>query len=198
MAGVFIWGGAGGVPGHAGRAFWWLGAAAVAGLVLVVSFDWRGAGEAAAWTHRTGVVLLSVGSFGALQLVWLRLRAGDSVALVARGHAPGVPWLSWVEWDVAFLALVGVFFVTTVVEGHTVLSAVCEYLAFALLMAQTTWLLVLCVERAGALEDAVAAAELDAGVQGGTEEARPQTGRLFAALVAAYCVEAGVVLLAVL
>ena len=133
-----------------GVVFWVLSVAAVAGFALVVACDWRDAGAAATAGHRAGVVLLAFDGFGALQVVWWTLREGDDVARlrgVALPDAAQVPWYSWVEVDVIFVVVLALFMVTTLVGEHKVLSAVCEYAAFALLLVQTTWLLVLCAER---------------------------------------------------
>jgi hypothetical protein len=126
-----------------------LAVAAVVGFGLLVRFDWRDAGIVSTQLHRLGVVLLAFGGFGSLQVVWMTLREGDCVARLRGGHsyAQDVAWLSWVEVDVVFVVVLCVFMVTTIVGGHAVVSAVFEYIAFALLLGQTTWLFVLCWER---------------------------------------------------
>jgi hypothetical protein len=199
--------------------FVWLAVATVVGFGFVVRFDWRDAGDVEKWMHRLGVALLAFGGFGALQVVWLTLRQGDCVARL-RGAVVSrdVPWLSWVEVDVLFVAVLGVFMVTTLVGGHAGVSAVFEYVAFALLLGQTTWLFVLCWER-----DAWTGAARTRGMRGaegggtrrteerGAEERAVErheagtqvveihggTGLLWA-LLATYAAEVGVVLLVVL
>jgi len=172
-----------------GMAFWAAATGAWVGLVLVVTFDWRDAGEASVAWHRVGVVMLATGGFLALQLVWGTLRAGDSVARLLDGNVAEVPYYSWVETDLVFVAVMAVFVVTTLVGTQHTLSAVCEYLAFGLLLVQTTWLMVLCAERGGG-EDAVDAVRGRMTREGGS--------RVLAALLLAYAAEAGVVLLVVL
>ena len=138
-------------PGSRGL-FLALCVAAVVGFGFVVGFDSRDTSEFDIVMHRVGVVLLAFGGFGALQVVWVTLRAGDS-AMQLRGEVGGneeradVPWLSWVEVDVLFLVVLGVFMVTALTDGHHVVSAVFEYIAFAVLLTQTSWLFVLCWER---------------------------------------------------
>ena len=129
-----------------------LAVAALVGFGFVVRFDWRDTSVMEIKMHRAGVVLLAFGGFGALQVIWVILRDGDNVARL-RGEVNGyivardVPWLSWVEVDVLFLVVLVVFMVTTLMGGHGALSAVFEYMAFALLLGQTTWLFILCWER---------------------------------------------------
>ncbi len=160
-------------------------ATAVVGFLLVVVFPWRDASAAEVWAHRVGVVLLASGSFLSLQLIWWTLRLGDSAVVLRGGRAPGVPWLSWVECDIVFLVVLAVFMVTTVVRGVPVLSALCEYAAFGLLLVQTTWLLVLCWERDQAYAQ---------GEEADVEDEEGHTGALLWSLLIAYGVEASVVL----
>jgi hypothetical protein len=174
-----------------GALFWGLSVASVAGFALVVACDWRDAGAAATAGHRAGVALLAFGGFGALQVVWWTLRGGDAVARVqgfALSDAALVPWYSWVEVDALFLVVLAVFMVTTLVGEHKVLSAVCEYVAFALLLVQTTWLLVLCEERERVCR--VRSVGEGAGVHG--------MGWALGALLVAYAFEALLVLAVVL
>ncbi len=120
-----------------------------------------------------------------------------------------VPWLSWVEVDGLFVVVLGVFMVTTLVGGHAGVSAVFEYVAFALLLGQTTWLFVLCWER-DAWTGAEGGGARRTGKRGAEERevARHEAGTqvvdihggtgLLWALLAAYAAEVGVVLLVVL
>ena len=190
--------------------FWCPAWAAVLGFGCVVAFAWRDASAAEQWAHRVGVVLLAAGSFACLQLVWGALRAGDNARLLRGGRAPGVPCLSWVEFDVAFLVVLAVFMATTLLNALPLVSAACEYGAFALLLAQTTWLLVLCLERAAALARRVSAelapafGEAAAAAAFGAEceadpEARPvDSGHLLVGLLCLFSFEVAVVLVAVL
>ena len=98
-----------------GAAFWVADTGAWVGLVLVVVFDWRDAGEASVAWHRVGVGLLAAGGFFALQLVWVTLRTGDSVARLRGGEVAEVPSCSWVETDLVFVVVMCVFVVTTLV-----------------------------------------------------------------------------------
>jgi hypothetical protein len=182
-----------------GGLFWGLAAMAVAGFACVVACDWRDAGAAATAGHRAGVVLLAFGGFGALQVVWWTLREGDASAKVQHFsvlHKGSVPWYSWVEVDALFVVVLAVFMVTTLAGEHPVLSAVCEYVAFALLLVQTTWLLVLCAERERVSREvaefgtASIAFGGDAGVHG--------MGWALGALLVLYAVEGLVVLAVVL
>jgi len=171
----------------AGRAVPALAAVSVAGFALVVACDHRGAGDLATAGHRVGVVLLAAGGFGALQAVWWTLRAGDAAARVQHAGSGDAPWYSWVEADVVFAVLLGVFAVATLADADSGVGAACEYAAFALLLAQTTWLLVLCEERKRAMFFETDYAE-------GAREA----GWALGALLAAYALEAAVVLAVVL
>lgn len=169
--------------------FWVFAAAAVVGFGCVVRFDWRDTSWAEMAMHKVGVVLLAFGGFGALQVVWWTLRVGDSVARVqgkAGRNVLGreVPWLSWAWVDALYLAVLVVFMVTTLVGGHMVVSVVFEYIAFAVLLGQTTWLFVLCWERRR-LRDSEEDVDGERGAQ------------LLWALLAAYVAEAVVVLVVV-
>lgn len=188
------------VAGGSRSFFGMLAVAAVVGFGLVVRFDWRDAGEASTALHRVGVVLLAFGGFGALQVVWLTLRQGDCVARL-RGAvvSRGVPWLSWVEVDALFVAVLGVFMVTTLVGGHAGVSAVFEYVAFALLLGQTTWLFVLCWERDRWTRRLGADVEVEVrGEIGRNDRDGELAARLLWALLATYGAEAVVVLVVVL
>ena len=176
--------------------FWFLAIAAVAGFGCVVRFDWRDTSAVEMAMHKTGVVLLAFGGFGALQVVWVMLRSGDSVARL-RGEVDGyvfardVPFLSWVEVDVVFVVVLAVFMVTTLIGSHAVVSAVFEYIAFGMLLGQTTWLFVLCWER-----DRWARGRIKGRVVGEMNDSRAT--RLLWALLTTYAVEAVVVLVVVL
>lgn len=170
------------------------------GLVVLVIFDWRDRSAAEVWAHRVGVVLLTGDTFFCLQMIWATLRAVDCSARLRGGGAACVPWYSWVECDVVFVVLLGVFMATTLVDTHRVLSALFEYAAFALLLVQTTWLFVLCAERACAMHVEPSTSEveeLENLAAAGTGRASG-TGRVLGALLGAYCVEALVVLVMVL
>jgi hypothetical protein len=195
------------VAGGSRSFFGMLAVAAVVGFGLVVRFDWRDAGEASTALHRVGVVLLAFGGFGSLQVVWMTLRGGDCVARL-RGEAgvagdgtraQDVPWLSWVEVDVAFVVVLCVFMVTTVAGGHATVSAVFEYIAFALLLGQTTWLFVLCWERDRWTRRLGADVEVEVrGEIGRNDRDGELAARLLWALLATYGAEAVVVLVVVL
>lgn len=174
--------------------FWALATTAVVGLVLVVLFDWRGGSAVANSAHHIGVALLATGTFFGLQLIWVALRTGDCNVRLRGGAPSEVPWYSWVECDILFLVFLGVFLITAQLGTHRAVGAVFEFAAFVLLLAQTTWLFVLCAERDGQR----VAAELQV-MGAATSPARaPATGSVLWALLCAYCVEALVVLLVVL
>ncbi len=168
-----------------------LAVTAVVGFGFVVGFDWRDAGAVHSAMHRVGVVLLAFGGFGTLQVVWMTLRGGDSVSRL-RGGVDGhgttrdVPYLSWIEIDVVFVIVLFVFMVTTLVGGHPTMSAIFEYVAFGILMIQTTWLFVLCWERDRWLK---------AMMGHGDDIDKSTAGRVLWVLLAAYVIEAGIVLL---
>ena len=176
--------------------FWVLAVAAVTGFGCVVRFDWRDTSAVEMAMHKAGVVLLAFGGFGALQVVWAMLRSGDSVARL-RGEVDGhvfardVPFLSWVEVDVVFVVVLVVFMVTTLIGSHAEVSAVFEYIAFGMLLGQTTWLFVLCWER-----DRWTRGKIRGAVVGEMDDARAT--RLLWALLTVYAVETVVVLLVVL
>lgn len=186
-----------------GNARWWarvfsgFSVTAVAGLVLVVLFDWRGGSTASNSAHHFGVALLSAGTFFSMQLIWSALRAGDC-NLRLRGGAPvQVPWYSWVECDVFFLVFLGLFLLTAQLGTYRAVGAVFEFAAFVLLLAQTTWLFVLCAER-HALTSDIMAEELQIVAAATSPENAPKKGNVLWVLLCVYCLEALVVLLFVL
>jgi hypothetical protein len=188
--------GAGDEKRHSARVFWGLAVAAEVGLVVLVLFDWRDRSAAEIWAHRVGVVLLTAGTFFSLQLIWATLRAGDCTANLRGADTACVPWYSWVECDAAFVLLLSVFMVTTLLNTHRVLSALFEYAAFVLLLVQTTWLFLLCAERAYAMH-VDTAEEIEILAHAETKKVGG-TSRVLEALLGAYCIEAFVVLLVVL
>ena len=174
--------------------FWALAATAVVGLVLVVLFDWRGGSAVANSAHHIGVALLATGTFFGLQLIWVALRTGDCNVHLRGGAPEEVPWYSWVECDILFLVFLGVFLITAQIGTYRAVGAVFEFAAFVLLLAQTTWLFVLCAERDGRR----VAGELQVLAAATSSARAPATGSVLWALLCAYCVEALVVLLVVL
>ena len=97
-----------------------------------------------------------------------------------------VPCCLWAEYDVLFVCVLAVFVVTSFVvtfEANAALSVFCEYVAFAMLFAQATWLLLACVEREHELPS------------GEVSRTGLSFGDALAALLAAYSVETVLVLL---
>jgi hypothetical protein len=101
-----------------------------------------------------------------------------------------------VECDLVFVLLLSIFMVTTLLNSHLMLSALFEYAAFVLLLVQTTWLFLLCAERAYAMH-VDAADEIEVLAHAETKK-MGGTSRVLEALLGAYCIEAFVVLLVVL
>ena len=174
--------------------FWALAVMAVLGLVIIVLFDWRGGSVATNSTHHVGVALLATGTYFILQMIWVALRAGDCNQRLRSGTRAVVPWYSWVECDVLFLIFLGVFLITAQFDTNREVGAVFEFAAFVLLLAQTTWLLVLCAERDGRR----VTEELQTLTADTSPEPVPKTGSVLLALLCAYSVEALLVLLIVL
>lgn len=164
---------------------------AMVGLVLVVLFDWRGGNTLTNSAHHIGVAMLATGMFFALQLIWVALRTGDSNRRLQNNEPEQTPWYSWVECDVLFLVFLGIFLLTAELGTYRALGAIFEVAAFVLMLAQTTWLFVLCAERG---ERRVF--EEMQHVAGAARA--PATGSVLWALLCAYCLEAIVVLLVVL
>jgi len=175
------------------KLFWTFAATAVAGLVLIVLFDWRGGSATENSAHHTGVAMLATGTFIAMQMIWAALRAGDNNLRLRGNLAAQVPWYSWVECDVVFVVLLGLFLLTAQLNIHMAVGAFFEFGAFVLLLAQTTWLFVLCAERDGSR----ISAELQTLAEATSPE-RPAKGNVLWALLCAYCVEALIVILFVL
>jgi len=129
------------------RLFLFSAAASVAGFLCVVQFDWRDTSSAHISAHRAGVAALSLGSFVALHLIWANLRAAASNVLLQHARLAEVPCVAWAEYDVLFVCVLAVFMVTSLLGTSRVVSVVCEYVAFAMLFVQTTWLFLVCLER---------------------------------------------------
>jgi hypothetical protein len=138
--------------GSESAAFWLWGAVAVAGFFCVVYFDCNGDSRAVLM-HRVGVGGLSLGTFAALHLVWLKLRAAAILERV-RPDAPKrealvpVPCGTWIEYDVLWISVLAAFIVTGLLQTDYVVSVSSEYAAFIMLFAQLNWLFLVCVERA--------------------------------------------------
>jgi hypothetical protein len=130
------------------RVFLCLAATAVLGFLFVVRFDWRETSATEVALHRLGVVALSVGIFLTLHLIWVQLRAAQSNERLQDLGMTSVPRVEWVEYDMLFVGVLLVFLVTSLLGTNRTVSVVCEYVAFVMLFVQTTWLFVVCWERA--------------------------------------------------
>jgi NADH:ubiquinone oxidoreductase subunit 5 (subunit L)/multisubunit Na+/H+ antiporter MnhA subunit len=119
----------------------------VVGAFMVVFFDNHE--EPPNMGHELGVLLLTLGVFVALHIVWAILRTGDSNERLQGTGVRRVPFYMWLQYDVAFALAIVLFGVSAFFLKdfpHTV-SVVAEYVALALLFLQMFWLFLVCCER---------------------------------------------------
>ena len=126
-------------------AFLWCALTAVLGFLLVVVFDWRDRGPVEIWLHRAGVVALSVGLFLSLHLIWLHLKVFESNSKL-NGEQLHVSLAKWAGYDVVFVGVLCLFLLTSLLGTNQTVSVSSEYVAFAMLFIQTTWLQLACWE----------------------------------------------------
>jgi hypothetical protein len=173
---------------NGGHLFVLFGAVAVLGFCGVVYFDCNGS-YVDRMGHRVGVGALALGTFVALHLVWVNLRAAvgnerlRDESLMDEDMAD-VPCVTWVEFDLAWVAVLSAFIATGLLENNYIASVWCEYVAFVMLFVQMTWLFLVCLEREHGLR---------VGKVSGTGFS---FGKLLAFLLAAYSVEAALVFVA--
>jgi uncharacterized membrane protein YciS (DUF1049 family) len=78
----------------------------------------------------------------------VHVRAAQSNDRLREAGMEVVPRLEWAEYDLLFIAVLVVFMVTSLLGTNRTVSVVCEYVAFGMLFVQTTWLFLVCCERA--------------------------------------------------
>ena len=170
---------------NGGHAFVLFAAVAVLGFCGVVYFDCNGS-TVDRMGHRVGVGALALGTFVALHLVWVNLRAAvgnerlRNEALLDEDLAD-VPCVTWVEFDLVWVSVLSAFIATGLLENNYIASVWCEYVAFVMLFVQMTWLFLVCLERQHGLRVGIVSAT---GFS---------FGKLLAFLLAAYSVEAALV-----
>jgi hypothetical protein len=121
----------------------------VAGLFLLIRYDYRSDDENDKSLHRLGVGLMTIGFFAALHVIWSILRTGDCIQRLNDKRPRRVPFYMWFQYDLVFVLFICFFIFTAfaVTGVPEIVSVISEYVALSLLFLQMIWLFLACCER---------------------------------------------------